>query len=279
MVWCRLYSDILGEYGSDGKPNKLFSLPDNAVSLYFFLLAMACKFDNKIPADFRYIEMQSGRKNCEKTIKILIDCGIIVTSATPAQPLRTDCALEEIRVETETDTETEESLSGDSEAEHRTAELDDPIYLDFLIRDKDPKKRTWYLRRSLLNEFHGAYGKQINVLQEAVEARMWCIAHAEKRKTARGMPSFLWRWFQKAVNQEIKKHPPVSSEQAKAEAAQLLRAREAAKRKTQDTSQIHPTSGLITGVLENMGGENGGPVGVDYPLDRENASEGLMQCE
>jgi hypothetical protein len=112
MVWCRLYSDVLGEYGSDGKPNRLFGLPDNAVSLYFFMLAMACKFDNRIPADFRYIEMQSGRKNCEKSINLLIECGIILTSADRAQTVRSECALDareirldEIRVEEETDIE------------------------------------------------------------------------------------------------------------------------------------------------------------------------------
>jgi len=57
----------------------------------------------------------------------------------------------------------------------------------------------WGLTQSKLDEYAETY-PGINAMAEARKARQWCVDNPAKRKTARGMTSFLNRWMEKAQN-------------------------------------------------------------------------------
>lgn len=57
----------------------------------------------------------------------------------------------------------------------------------------------WGLPQSKLDEYAETY-PGIDAMAEARKARQWCVDNPAKRKTARGMTSFLNRWMEKAQN-------------------------------------------------------------------------------
>src|SRR3990167_2470140 len=52
----------------------------------------------------------------------------------------------------------------------------------------------WRLTDAKLAEYQNSF-PAVDVLGECRKARQWCIDNAAKRKTAKGMPAFLTRWF------------------------------------------------------------------------------------
>ena len=62
------------------------------------------------------------------------------------------------------------------------------------------KPKTWTLTREKVEEYHGLYGHQIDVRQEAKKALQWIRDNPTRRKTARGMTKFLNGWFSRAVD-------------------------------------------------------------------------------
>jgi hypothetical protein len=100
---------------------------------------------------------------------------------------------QEQELEQEQEQEQEEDSS---EIAPRVSEPAVPV-LQFPVVGKGPTE--WTLTESMLTEYREAY-PGIDALQEARNARQWCIANARKRKTHAGMPAFLTRWLAKAQN-------------------------------------------------------------------------------
>lgn len=105
---------------------------------------------------------------------------------------------QELEQEQEQEQEQDRSCS---ENASRVSEPADPLasvpVLTFPVVGKGPTE--WTLTQGMLEEFDAAY-PAIDTLQEARNARQWCIANARKRKTYSGMPAFLTRWLTKAQN-------------------------------------------------------------------------------
>lgn len=63
----------------------------------------------------------------------------------------------------------------------------------------DGAVKTWALTRAQVERWRVAY-PSLDIEAECRKALAWVEAHAERRKTARGMPQFLVRWFSRATN-------------------------------------------------------------------------------
>jgi|GEM_PF-1521548 len=61
------------------------------------------------------------------------------------------------------------------------------------------KLKVWNLDQSKLDEYSEAF-QGVDVLKECRRAKQWCIDNPQKRKTPRGMASFLSNWIGRAVN-------------------------------------------------------------------------------
>lgn len=61
------------------------------------------------------------------------------------------------------------------------------------------KLKTWVLTQTQLDAWSEAF-PHLDIFGECRKAHAWTDANPAKRKTARGMPAFLLRWFEKAVN-------------------------------------------------------------------------------
>jgi len=75
------------------------------------------------------------------------------------------------------------------------AEPEPPVLTFPVVGSSD----EWGLPQSKINEYAETY-PGIDALAEARAARQWCIDNPPKRKTARGMPSFLNGWMERAQN-------------------------------------------------------------------------------
>lgn len=70
----------------------------------------------------------------------------------------------------------------------------------FPVTGKDaPKSKTWTLTAAKLREYEAAYDT-LDVRQEMIRAREWCIANTARRKTPGGMLAFLTGWLNREVN-------------------------------------------------------------------------------
>ncbi len=74
---------------------------------------------------------------------------------------------------------------------------DDPVLMTFPVVGN--RGQEWPLVVSKLGEYRESY-PGVDVLAESRKALQWCRDNPAKRKTPRGMPAFLGRWFEKAQN-------------------------------------------------------------------------------
>ena len=95
--------------------------------------------------------------------------------------------------EQEQDIETPIGVSCSERPEDRASE---PV-LDFETIGKG--EQTWALTEDLLAVLAEAY-PDLDILAEAKKAKAWLIANPHRRKTPRGMPSFLRGWVERAQN-------------------------------------------------------------------------------
>lgn len=63
----------------------------------------------------------------------------------------------------------------------------------------DGAVKTWTLTSAQVDRWRVAY-PSLDIEAECRKALAWVEAHAERRKTARGMPQFLVRWFSRATD-------------------------------------------------------------------------------
>lgn len=63
-----------------------------------------------------------------------------------------------------------------------------------------PAATSWQLPASKLAEYEAAYGDHLDVRLELIRARQWLIDHPKRRKTRGGMPAYLTKWLNSAVN-------------------------------------------------------------------------------
>ena len=63
----------------------------------------------------------------------------------------------------------------------------------------DPEHPEWELRQSRIDRLVEAY-PHLDVLAQCRKARVWAEENPPKRKTAKGMPAFLFKWMDTATN-------------------------------------------------------------------------------
>ena len=68
------------------------------------------------------------------------------------------------------------------------------------------KQKEWHLLAPTIAEWQATY-PGLDVFAEIKKARAWIMANPEKRKTARGMPAFLLRWFNRTVDNPQRSAP------------------------------------------------------------------------
>jgi hypothetical protein len=85
-----------------------------------------------------------------------------------------------------------------------TAAASEPSVIVFSVVG-DPK--TWGLTQSKIDEYRQTF-PHLNVLGECTKAAQWCRDNTAKRKTARGMPKFLFGWLERAQNRAGGDAPP-----------------------------------------------------------------------
>ncbi len=74
---------------------------------------------------------------------------------------------------------------------------DDPVLMVFPTVGKGGHE--WPLTTAKMGEYREAF-PGLDLLAESRKALQWCRDNPAKRKTPRGMPAFLWRWFESAQN-------------------------------------------------------------------------------
>lgn len=94
----------------------------------------------------------------------------------------------------------------------------------------DPEVPYWSIRQTQDAELKAAF-PDLNVPAQYVKARAWLEANRSKRKTARGMMSFLFRWLDRAQNREGGALKPLPVESFAERDARLKREAEQAKSK------------------------------------------------
>lgn len=73
-----------------------------------------------------------------------------------------------------------------------------PVVMTFPVVG-DPEHLTWELRQSRIERLVEAY-PHLDVLAQCRKARVWAEENPPKRKTAKGMPAFLFKWMDTAAN-------------------------------------------------------------------------------
>lgn len=111
------------------------------------------------------------------------------------KPLRSQEQEQEQEQEQKQEKKEDSSEPGDARSEPTFAE---PSLMDFPIVGSQTQK-VWSLVESFVAKLRSAH-PDADVMAECRKALMWCEANKAKRKTARGMESFLVRWFLNAAN-------------------------------------------------------------------------------
>jgi hypothetical protein len=127
------------------------------------------------------------------------------------------------------------------------SEQSDPIVFLFPVVGRKGRKgpTEWPLRQSKIAEYAGVY-PGVDVLAESRKALQWCRDNPTKRKTPRGMPAFLNRWFEKSQNRggpHMGPAPPagrphMTREQLERQAAEMRAAAEQAEQKPPSPEQL-----------------------------------------
>lgn len=85
----------------------------------------------------------------------------------------------------------------DSSEAHAPSEPPDPLVLQFpVIGGDDP---SWRLRRVQVDEWRATF-PGVDVVAECRKALGWVLVNQSRRKTARGMPKFLFSWIARSVD-------------------------------------------------------------------------------
>lgn len=89
-----------------------------------------------------------------------------------------------------------ENASAFSCSEPPQAAVSEPSLLTFPTRGK---AKTWELTRPTVDSLREAF-PDLDILAEARKSLAWIEANPSRRKTARGMPQFLFGWMERAQN-------------------------------------------------------------------------------
>ncbi len=76
------------------------------------------------------------------------------------------------------------------------------IMMEFPLGQNDPKTKqplTWGLTEAKLAEYRSTF-PSVDVEAEARKAAQWLVDNPSRRKTAKGMPKFLFGWFERKLN-------------------------------------------------------------------------------
>lgn len=109
---------------------------------------------------------------------------------------------EEAEIETEKETEGEKNVCSEPPKTDSSKPDDADTVMEFSVTGRPDK---WFLKQSKLSEWESLYGNQLDVVHEIRKARQWMIDNPHKRKTARGMTSFLNSWLHRAINRGLTK--------------------------------------------------------------------------
>ncbi len=76
------------------------------------------------------------------------------------------------------------------------------MVLAFPVRARKGQPKEWGLARAKLAEYGEAF-EDLEILAELKKAAQWCRDNPQRRKTAAGMPRFLWSWLGRANDRGV----------------------------------------------------------------------------
>jgi hypothetical protein len=104
------------------------------------------------------------------------------------------------QAEAEAEAEKTKNLAPLGSSEPQAASKPEGAVIDFpVVGAVQGKTKRWWLMQDLFDELSGAF-PGVQARAEVSKARAWCIANQTKRKTVNGMPSFLFKWFERQQN-------------------------------------------------------------------------------
>jgi hypothetical protein len=189
--WIKLATDTFQNY-------EFSRLSDASKLLAICIWTLAARSkDGEVPDDFEYIKNQGclGSLIKQEHLKELIKQGFVeLCSETLADCKQTACSEGEGEGETERETEERrEDLSP------RPSERSTGTPIADLTFECDGKVRSWSATEEQTSEWQSAF-PALDVRSEIRKALAWTRANPEKRKTARGMPAFLFSWLGRGQN-------------------------------------------------------------------------------
>ena len=186
--WIKLATDTFQNY-------EFSRLQDASKLLAICIWTLAARSrDGSVPDDFEYIKSQGALGSTVKPdhLKELINQGFVER----ASEVLADCkqtACSETEGEGETERETEKNICAETA---KPSSAPDEAVLVFPCDGPSPR---WPLTRSQIERWQSQF-PALRVSDECSAALAWIEANPQRRKTARGMPSFLASWLGRAQN-------------------------------------------------------------------------------
>lgn len=89
------------------------------------------------------------------------------------------------------------------------------------------KTKEWGVTQEKLSEWRDAF-PDADIVREIKKAKQWLADNPQRKKTARGMPAFLFRWLERATNSG---RIAVDNDESRAKAEYARRLRETKERR------------------------------------------------
>ena len=174
--WIKFYNTTLDDYD-------LGKLPDATKAHLFLIWLLASKHENKLPYDEKWITRKIDA-NSLVDLEILEQAGFIIRD----QPRSNQLALcyENACLETETETETEKSVASDENLKK----------FEMLM-----KSGTFQPTSEDLQNWKMTY-KKVDVENEILKMKEWCLSNPGNRKTKSGIRRFITSWLSRADKDE-----------------------------------------------------------------------------
>lgn len=205
IKWIKLYLSLLRDYDF----NALTEVQQNHLWKIWLL---AAELNNKVPNDPEYISKQICAKS-KVDINQLVESGFLIPRTVSYDTVRNSTAYTYVELEKEIEIEIEKEKERDVSpglfpSPRPTAPQSDKIVLSF----KCKKNGEYFdLTKEKLNEFQVTY-PHIDCFEEFRRAKLWLENTPDRRKTKRGMPSFLTNWINRAKTPAPRKYADESDD-------------------------------------------------------------------
>ena len=160
------------------------TLDDSARVLAVACMLIASRNEGSIPDDLAYLK-RVAYLNRTPNLKPLIDCGFLEPAS--------DCKqmLADARPETETETDIKETSAPKNGAASKSVD-NSPILESLLLDDGS----EFQVRQSLVAQLEPLY-PAVDIPATVREMKGWLVLNPDRRKTRRGVKSFIGKWLQR----------------------------------------------------------------------------------